>query len=129
MSATETKHDTDLVEIVVAALDGGSPDAFRGGRRRAPKPRTRPGRIRVTTERVSEPGSEWSNALGAAVHQGNWLLVRVRDTGAGMDAATQRRIFEPFFSTKVRGHGLGLGSCLGIVKAHGGAIDRARGLR
>jgi PAS domain S-box-containing protein len=81
-----------------------------------------PGHIFVTTQRVHEPGARWRRALGAPVRPGNWLLVRVRDTGLGMDEATQQRIFEPFFSTKPRGHGLGLGSCLGIVKAHGGAI-------
>ncbi len=82
----------------------------------------KPGRISVTTERVREPPARWTAALGAPVQPGSFILVRVRDTGVGMDEATQRRIFEPFFSTKAHGQGLGLGSCLGIVKAHGGAI-------
>ncbi len=82
----------------------------------------KPGRIAVTSERVREPDKCWNTALGGPLSPGNWVLVKVRDTGSGMDEATQRRIFEPFFSTKAGGHGLGLGSCFGIVKAHGGAI-------
>ena len=50
------------------------------------------------------------------------LRIRVRDNGPGMDAQQARRAFEPFFSTKSDGHGLGLSIVLGIVRAHGGAI-------
>ena len=50
------------------------------------------------------------------------MLVEVEDTGIGMDEPTRGRVFEPFFSTKERGHGLGLAACLGIARAHGGAV-------
>jgi nitrogen-specific signal transduction histidine kinase/CheY-like chemotaxis protein len=82
-----------------------------------------PGTIWVSTERVREPDARWDDALGASVRPGDWILVKVKDTGCGMDETTKGRIFEPFFTTKPRGHGLGLGSCLGIVAAHGGAIS------
>jgi CheY-like chemotaxis protein len=81
-----------------------------------------PGTIRVSTSHVSEPDARWDEALGANIKPGDWVQVQVRDSGVGMDLATQRRVFEPFYSTKPRGHGLGLGTCLGIVAAHGGAI-------
>ncbi|MGC4092695.1 MAG: PAS domain S-box protein [Polyangiaceae bacterium] len=100
-----------LMQVLMNLLTNAS-DALEG----------KPGNILVTTELVREPDSRWVAALGAPVQPGNWVLVRVRDSGVGMDQETQRRIFEPFFSTKARGHGLGLGSCLGIVKAHAGAI-------
>ncbi len=82
----------------------------------------RPGTIEVTTTRVREPDARWDHALGAPVGPGNWVCVEVRDTGIGMNPATLLRVFEPFFSTKDRGHGLGLASCLGIVSSHGGAL-------
>lgn len=53
---------------------------------------------------------------GAAVFQ-------VRDDGRGMDAATQARLFEPFFTTRAEGTGLGLAIARGVARAHGGAIE------
>jgi len=81
-----------------------------------------PGRITVRVRRVSEVDARWDQAQGAMVGPGRWVLVEVEDTGSGMDEATRGRVFEPFFSTKEQGHGLGLAACLGIVRAHGGAV-------
>jgi signal transduction histidine kinase len=52
-----------------------------------------------------------------------WIVIEVRDTGAGIPERALKQVFDPFFSTKVSGSGLGLAVTLRIVRDHGGTID------
>jgi CheY-like chemotaxis protein len=56
------------------------------------------------------------------IEPGSYVALRIRDSGTGMDAQTLVHLFEPFFSTKEFGRGLGLSSIYGIVKQSDGSI-------
>ena len=60
--------------------------------------------------------------LGKDLAEGEYLFVEVSDSGCGMDEETKGRVFDPFYTTKFTGRGLGLSAVFGIVKGHGGAI-------
>jgi PAS domain S-box-containing protein len=53
---------------------------------------------------------------------GSYVYLAVADNGSGMDPALRARIFDPFFSTKFAGRGLGLAAAMGIARTHHGAI-------
>ena len=85
-----------------------------------------PGTVIVRTSREQLEAEQLARWLGGEnLAGGSYACLEVEDTGVGMDAETRAHIFEPFFSTKQDGHGLGLSAVLGLVQGHRGAIDVA----
>jgi two-component system cell cycle sensor histidine kinase/response regulator CckA len=106
------RADPGQIEQVLLNLAINSRDAMPDG-----------GTLTFTTENSVVD----SNPSGVGIYRmnaGDYVLLRVRDTGVGMDEETQRKIFEPFFTTKEvgKGTGLGLATAYGIVNQSGGYI-------
>ncbi|MBN2446409.1 MAG: PAS domain S-box protein, partial [Phycisphaerae bacterium] len=97
---------TNLLVNAVEAIENGS------------------GQITVTTETRRLETGEISHAFpGHELMPGQYACVTVADTGCGMSEETRARIFEPFFSTKGHGRGLGLSALHGVVGAHRGGVQ------
>jgi signal transduction histidine kinase/CheY-like chemotaxis protein len=105
--------DTTQVRQVIMNLITNASDALEG----------KSGVIRVSTGLVSVDRDYLStHALGGGVAEGRYVSLAVADTGCGMDQRTVVKIFDPFFTKKIAGRGLGLAAVLGIVRGHEGAI-------
>jgi PAS domain S-box-containing protein len=99
-------------EQIIFNIVVNSRDAMRDG-----------GELTIVTENKAR--SKPSSSPPAATASDQYVVIRIRDTGIGMDESTRLRAFEPFFTTKDtrRGTGLGLSTVYGIVQQCGGEID------
>lgn len=105
--AVGTRGDAARVRQVVMNLALNAVESLGG----------RPGRVQIRT-RVQDFDPAGLQTLGTTLPAGTYAVLEVEDDGRGMDAATRRRIFDPYFTTKPTGHGLGLAATLGIVRSH-----------
>ncbi len=106
---SRVEADATQLQMAIAAIVANAVEAIPGT-----------GQIRIATrnEILEDP----LNAQLPDLMPGRYVSVVITDTGKGMDAATRRRLFEPFFSDKFQGRGLGMAAVYGIVKNHGGGI-------
>lgn len=103
------KGDPEQVQQVIMNLLSNASDAIGD----------RPGSIRLSTSRVAlGPQGLKQQQFGDPLASGDYVCVEVADTGDGMTEEIRQRMFEPFYTTRFTGRGLGLSAVAGIVRGH-----------
>ncbi len=105
----EVMADITQMQLVISAIMTNSSEAIEGK-----------GYIRISVDQVDIDKKYIKDHLDAK--PGSYLCLTIEDNGKGMDQEVLRRIFDPFFSTKFQGRGLGMAAVYGIIRNHSGWI-------
>ncbi|HEY6831713.1 MAG TPA: ATP-binding protein, partial [Pseudolabrys sp.] len=77
-------------------------------------------------EATSSVDKRRRNVVISAAKESSDVIIAVRDTGIGLNDGDIDRLFQPFYTTKASGMGMGLSICRSIIEAHGGRVSAAR---
>ncbi len=107
---SEVIADQDQMEMVLHIILSNASEAMQGK-----------GRIQISVNNVEI--SKDDDQLPDGFRAGHYVRLTVADDGEGMDEQTLKQIFDPFFSTRILGRGLGMAAVYGVIKNHDGFID------
>jgi len=104
------KADLTQLQMVLSAIISNASEAIDSS-----------GCIRITGRNIEI--TEENSKKFAGLKPGPYVSLTIEDDGGGMDEETRKRVFEPFFSTKFMGRGLGMAAVYGVIRNHGGWIS------
>ncbi len=109
-NVSKVKADFTQMQMVLSSVVANAVESIAG-----------PGHIRIRTKNEEISADFALDYPG--LNEGNYACIVIEDDGKGMDEDTKSRLFEPFYTTKFQGRGLGMAAVYGIVKNHGGWVS------